>query len=102
MLAMASGTRNFHPKPINWSYRKRGVVPRTQMYRKTKKKTFNTNQKTGSSACMTIQCGVGSRLPKGLDQPPKKSNVATQPTVIILAYSAMKNMANFMELYSVW
>jgi hypothetical protein len=32
----------------------------------------------------------GRRLPKGLVQPPKKSSVATQPTVIMLAYSAMK------------
>jgi hypothetical protein len=44
----------------------------------------------------------GKRWPKGLDAPPKKSSVATQLTVIMLAYSAMKNMANFMELYSVW
>ena len=40
--------------------------------------------------------------PKGLEAPPKKSSVATQATVIMLAYSAMKNMANFMEEYSVW
>ena len=45
---------------------------------------------------------AGSAWPKGLVQPPKKSSVATQPTVIMLAYSAIKNMANFMELYSVW
>ena len=42
------------------------------------------------------------RSPNGLVHPPRNSSVATQPTVIMLAYSAMKNMANFMELYSVW
>ena len=28
--------------------------------------------------------------------------VARQATVIMLAYSAMKNIANFIALYSVW
>ena len=41
-------------------------------------------------------------FPKGLLHPPKNNSVARQPTVIMLAYSAMKNMANFIELYSVW
>ena len=31
MLAMATGRRNFQPKLMSWSYRKRGSVPRTQM-----------------------------------------------------------------------
>src|SRR6476660_7846724 len=35
-------------------------------------------------------------------QPPRNSSVATQETVIMLAYSAMKNEANFMLEYSVW
>ena len=34
--------------------------------------------------------------------PPKNNSVAKQATVIMLAYSAMKNMANFIALYSVW
>ena len=46
--------------------------------------------------------GGSIRLPKGLVHPPKNSRVATQPTLIIFAYSAMKNIANFIELYSVW
>ena len=33
--------------------------------------------------------------------PPKNSSVARHATVIMLAYSAMKNMANFIALYSV-
>src|SRR5215475_2119931 len=35
-------------------------------------------------------------------QPPKKSIVAKQETVIIAVYSAMKNMANLKLAYSVW
>lgn len=31
MFASASGRRNFQPNAINWSYRKRGNVPRTQI-----------------------------------------------------------------------
>src|SRR5258708_2204116 len=35
-------------------------------------------------------------------QPPRNSKTATQETVIMLAYSAMKKDANFMLEYSVW
>src|SRR5882672_7557201 len=35
-------------------------------------------------------------------QPPKNSSVATQETVTMLQYSAMKNAANFILPYSVW
>src|SRR3984957_7252532 len=34
--------------------------------------------------------------------PPRNNRVATQETVTMLAYSAMKNDANFMLEYSVW
>src|SRR5258707_15206803 len=34
--------------------------------------------------------------------PPRNSSVATQETVTMLQYSAMKNAANFMLPYSVW
>jgi hypothetical protein len=30
-LKSAAGNNTFHPKFINWSYRKRGNVPRNQM-----------------------------------------------------------------------
>src|SRR5438270_5968315 len=95
-FATASGNKNFHPKAISWSYRKRGSVPRTQMYRIMKQKTFATNQNTGRIACRM----GGPKI--GPCQPPRKSSVARHPTVIMFAYSAMKNMANFMALYSVW
>lgn len=30
-FAIETGNKNFHPNAINWSYRKRGNVPRTQI-----------------------------------------------------------------------
>src|SRR5271169_3090853 len=38
----------------------------------------------------------------GESQPPKKRIVARQETVIMFAYSAMKNIANLKLAYSVW
>src|ERR1700722_18934951 len=35
-------------------------------------------------------------------QPPRNKSVATQQTATMWAYSAIKNDANFMLLYSVW
>src|ERR1700719_2906800 len=35
-------------------------------------------------------------------QPPRKRSVATEQTVTMLAYSAMKKAANVMLLYSTW
>src|SRR5579871_311062 len=35
-------------------------------------------------------------------QPPRNRTVAIAETVTMLAYSAMKNDANFMDAYSVW
>src|ERR1700722_4692580 len=49
-FAIARGSRNFQPKDISWSYRKRGNVPRTQIKRKRKQKTLATNQNTGRTA----------------------------------------------------
>src|SRR5579864_2752873 len=34
--------------------------------------------------------------------PPRNSSVPTQETVTMLAYSAMKKLANFIEEYSTW
>src|SRR6267142_3292818 len=59
-------------------------------------KTLSTNQKIGNTAC-----SIGGPN-SGPSQPPKNSRVATLATVTMLAYSAMKNMANFIALYSVW
>ena len=60
-----------------------------------KKKTFRQNQTTGK-----IICRIGGPN-TGPSQPPKNISVARQATVTMFAYSAMKNIANFMALYSV-
>src|SRR5579872_5426522 len=97
ILAMDKGSRNFQPKSMSWSYRKRGSVPRIQMYKKMKKKTFSENHPTGSRSCSMRGPKLGIKSPNGLFQPPRNSNVARLATVHMLAYSATKNMANFME-----
>ncbi len=55
-----------------------------------------------------IQLGITSRkcsaatFGNGRSHPPKNSVVATDETTIMFAYSARKNSANRMPLYSVW
>src|ERR1035441_4999177 len=61
-----------------------------------KANTRKANQNTGSSD-RTI---AGPKT--GPDHPPRNRIEARHATVTMLAYSAMKNMANFIELYSVW
>src|ERR1017187_7037871 len=57
-----------------------------------KANTRKANQNTGSS-----DCTIGG--PKtGPDHPPRNKMEARQATVTMLAYSAIKNMANFIEL----
>ena len=46
MLAIAKGINVFHPRSINWSYRKRGSVQRTHMKKKMKKNIFANNATT--------------------------------------------------------
>src|ERR1044071_6805491 len=94
-FAIANGNRNFQLNAITWSYRKRGKVPRTQMYKNKKNRIRSANQNSGSTACKSG--GPNS----GPFHPPRNSNEARHATVIMFAYSAMKNMANFMALYSV-
>src|ERR1700676_3496722 len=49
--------------------------------------------------CVQIHAGVCG---KGESHPPKKRIVARHDTVIMLEYSAMKNIANLKLEYSVW
>src|SRR5215468_3441172 len=44
----------------------------------------------------------GSQCGNGASQPPRNNVVATDETTIMLAYSARKNSANRIPLYSVW
>src|SRR5262244_3595989 len=44
----------------------------------------------------------GSQCGNGASHPPRNNVVATDETTIMLAYSARKNSANRIPLYSVW
>src|SRR5215467_10942020 len=52
-FTMATGNMNTHAKCMSWSYRKRGSVPRIQIYRKRIKPTLAANQKNGSRMVLT-------------------------------------------------
>src|SRR3954447_26042757 len=54
---------------------------------------------TSSSGAMKLE---PSDSGKSGDQPPRNRMVATEHTVTMLAYSAMKNAAKDMLLYSTW
>src|SRR6267378_3871770 len=43
-FAIESGSSNFHPNAINWSYRKRGSVPRIHTYTNRKTRIFDSSQ----------------------------------------------------------
>ena len=96
---MDSGIRIFQPSAMSWSYRIRGSVPRSQMKQKSRMKTLMRNHSTGHQpvfdAGQIVEIGAGAR------QPPRKSVVASAGTVVMLMYSARKNMANFIDEYSV-
>src|SRR5690348_14861223 len=85
----------------------------------TRKMTPNTGNvirskgRAGRAACEKHTTALAAKIREGrkLDpysagqsgcQPPRKSSVATKETVIMLAYSAMKNAAKLMLEYSVW
>ena len=99
MFASASGKNRRQPKSINWSYRKRGHIQRTQM---------NTSRNTNTFARKIATCAmppgnvvaVWSRPNHGSVQPPKNSVTIIADARIMFAYSPMKNSANLIELYS--
>ena len=41
------GMSHFHPRAMNWSYRSRGSVPRSQMKKKMKANSLPKNHSTG-------------------------------------------------------
>src|SRR3569833_2828007 len=93
-----TGTRNFQPKCMNWSYRSRGSVPRSQMNTNSARITLAVNQSSGHqpelAPSQTVEIGNGAR------QPPRNSVAARAETVTMLMYSARKNSANFSDEYS--
>src|SRR3954454_21128425 len=63
--------------------------------------TFARNHRIGhqpvlSTPSSTSDSGHGAR------QPPRNSVVASAETVVMLMYSARKNIANLIDAYSVW
>ena len=100
MFASASGTNRRQPKSINWSYRKRGNIQRTQMKTVINPAIFNRNINICTMA-MPMECAGWSNPQNGSVQPPKNNVVIIPVVATILEYSARKNSANFIELYSV-
>ena len=86
-LRIASGSNTFQPKLINWSYLNLGKVALSQMKNRRNMSIYMRNHTTGAR--------------NGPCHPPKNSVVARAETLIILPYSPRKNMANFMDEYSV-
>src|SRR2546426_4518748 len=86
---------------MSWSNRKRGNVHRTQMYTNTNASDLMLKATSVASDLSTVG-SPSSQCVKGISHPPKKSVAMSADAVIRLAYSAMKNIENFMELYSVW
>src|SRR5688500_19680634 len=96
-----------------WSKRKRGRLQRTHMNTKMISIVFvkNTRARIMQAISEVVTSGLALLgLPKKLGQilssqgmchPPKNSATQTAEVVIIPAYSARKNSAKRMELYSV-
>src|SRR5436309_3983864 len=71
------------------------------MKQNSRKNTLPANHSTGHQPVLrtpssTSDSGHGAR------QPPRNSVVASALTVVMLTYSARKNIANLIEEYSVW
>src|SRR4051794_21047164 len=94
-----TGTSTFQPNCMNWSYRSRGSVPRSQTKKKMPRTTLATNHSIGHqpelAPAQIVEIGNGAR------QPPRNSVAASAETVTMLMYSARKNSANFSDEYSV-
>ena len=72
-LASARGNRNFQANAINWSYRKRGKVPRIQMKMKSRKPVFAVNQNSGRRKGCNI--GIAKASPTPMNAMPKTGSV---------------------------
>src|SRR3954454_451806 len=96
-----AGIRIFHPSAMNWSSRKRGSVPRNQMKPNNNVNIFARNHSTGHQPWFSALLSI-SESGHGARQPPRNSVVANAETVVMLMYSARKNIANLIDAYSVW
>src|SRR3990167_4285529 len=99
-FATAIGKSTFHPRFITWSYLNRGSVNLTHMKKNRNASTFPMKTIGGRNQYLSIS--IPNQPPKGSGyHPPKKSATTRHETTIMCVYSAMKNIANFMLLYSV-
>src|SRR6516164_3119994 len=92
-LSRHIGRTNFHAKFINWSWRRRGRVPRIQMKTPIETNSFPKNQ---------IHDGINWRNSRGAVHPPRKSVDPKPETENIATYSPRKKRANLKPEYSVW
>ena len=69
------------------------------MKTKTKSRIF-TKKNAAVRREATRLCALLSHCVKGMSQPPKNSVVISALAVTMFAYSAMKNIENFIALYS--
>ena len=69
---------------------------------KTKQKVrIFTQKKPNVSSVLSSVCGATlSHVVNGMSHPPKNSVAISALAVIMFAYSAMKNIENFIALYS--
>src|SRR5262252_7415260 len=72
------------------------------MNTKTKNRIFTQNTAKVTSVLMKVCGATLSHIVNGMSQPPKNSVAISALTVITFAYSAMKNIENFIALYSEW
>src|SRR5262249_28934374 len=91
-LISVMGSRNFQARFMNWSVRKRGIVPRAQMNRLSNTNSFVKNQ---------THDGMKSRNAKGDVQPPRNKVMPSPQMENKPKYSPRKKSANLKPLYSV-
>src|SRR6185437_11912059 len=90
-LSRAMGRMNFQAKPISWSMRRRGSVPRIQMKKKMSASSFAKNH---------IHDGIKLRTESGADHPPRKSVMPSAEVANMPRYSARKKSANLKPEYA--
>jgi len=75
-------------------------VPRSHTNTKSIAKILRKNQRIGHQP--SLAPGHQVEIGAGIRQPPRNSVVATAETLIMLTYSARKNIAQRRPEYSVW
>ncbi len=98
MFTKANGMNRRQPRSINWSYRNRGSIQRTQMKTTIRTTIFAMNTPMWKRPPNNPSAGVPRN---GNVHPPKNKVTIIAALAIMFAYSPRKKSANFIELYSV-